>query len=109
MTLTILYLDPCRLNRLRDAFSDVNHILGPTRTTMLVDAVRSSYIPHRSLRTNYNFAVHALLVTVGLQGIAAISIIKEAWTPGSLSAHRQEPIPNTTHPGLTPEGKHPIQ
>ncbi len=98
MTLTILYLDPCRRERLRAAFSDANHFLGPIHTASLVYAVRSSYIPHRSFRTNYNFAMHALLVIVGLQGIVATAIIKEAWNPNSMASDRAINTPLTTHP-----------
>ncbi len=109
MTITIVYHNPCRRERLRDAFAMNIHILGPIRTAQFVDAVYSSYQHHLSPRTNYNFALHALNTVAGIQGLAAACIIKEAWNEGSLKPIGLLSADNPTHPGLTPEGKRPIQ
>ncbi len=111
MTLTILYLNPCRRERLKAAFEVNLKILGPLFTARLVKAVENSYLPHHSLRVNYNFAMHALHVVAGLQGLAAVTIIKEAWGMKNARAagtREQEPANIPTHPGLTPEGKRPL-
>ncbi len=79
MNLTVLYLNPCRRERLKAAFEVNLKILGPIYTASLVNAVVNSYLPHRSVRVNYNYAMHALHVVAGLSGLAAIAIIKEAW------------------------------
>ncbi len=103
MTVTILYLNPCRRERLRDAFAMNIRFIGPMLTARLVNAVERSYQPHNSPRTNYIYAMHALHRVAGVQGLAAISIIKEAWANGSLcpldNQHEQrgqEPA-NITH------------
>ncbi len=101
MTMTIVYLHPCRRERLRDAFAVNIHILGPMRTAQFVNAVQYSYQYHLSPRTNYIFALHALNTVAGIQGLAAIAIVKEAWNEGSLRQlddrqRGQEPV-NITH------------
>ncbi len=103
MTLTVICTDPIRRERLRTTFAINIHLLGPMQTAFLVDAVRSSYLPHRSPRTNYNFALHALYTIAGLQGLSAIAIVKEAWNEGSLApryaqANTPQPSATITHP-----------
>ncbi len=101
MTLTILYLNPCRRNRLRAAFSTNIHLLGPMRTAQLVNAITEAYNPHRSPRVNYNHALHALHYAAGLIGLSAIAIVKEAWNTNSLRLAGDvstRPAANITHP-----------
>ncbi len=99
MPITVICTDPIRRERLRAAFTLNIHLLGPIQTAFLVDAIRSSYIPHRSPRANYNFALHALYAVAGLQGLSAIAIIKEAWNEGSLAPRcAPQPVANITHP-----------
>ncbi len=101
MTLTVLYLNPCRRERLRAAFEVNLKVLGPIFTASLVNAVENSYIPHRSVRVNYSYAMYALHVVAGLQGLAAIAIIKEAWGVKNARAagtRKQEPANIPTHP-----------
>ncbi len=54
MNLTVLYLNPCRRERLRAAFEVNLKILGPIYTASLVNAIENSYLFHRSVRVNYN-------------------------------------------------------
>ncbi len=99
MTITIIHLDPIRRERLRAAFATNIHLLGPMQTAQLVEAIHSSYIPHRSLRANYNFALHALHTLTGLQGLSAVAIVKEAWNEGSLAPRcAPQPVADITHP-----------
>ena len=105
MSLTIIHLNTCRRDRLRAAFSYDIKILGPLRTATIVEALVHAYQHHNTTRTNYNFALHALLYVAGLEGLAAIALVKEAWNPECLSPlphdthqHEQEPVVNITHP-----------
>ncbi len=101
---TIIYTDPCRLDRLRAAFAMNIHLLGPLYTAQLVDAVQCGYIQHRSTRVNFTFALHALHTLAGLDGLSAIAIVKEAWNEGSLRGRANathdapQPIATITHP-----------
>ncbi len=102
MTVTILYLNTKRRERLRDAFAMNIRILGPFKTAQLVDALIYAYQPEHSTRNNYNRAMHALYRVAGLQGLAATCLIKEAWNEGSLSPQRggrdgEQELANITH------------
>ena len=105
MSLTILYLHSSRRDRLRAAFDHALQLLGPSHTAALTEALVQAYQPARSARTNYNFALHALHYVVGIEGLAAISLVKVAWNDGSLDpshgtdgTHGQEPASIITHP-----------
>ena len=99
MPITVLYLNSCRRERLRDALAHTLLHLGPCRAAATVDALQKAYQSHNTTRTNYNFALHALQHVVGLEGLAAISLIKEAWNPNSLSPlNLPEPVADITHP-----------
>ena len=104
MTTTIIYFNPCRRERLRDAFAHTLQILGPRRAAAIVEALTRAYQPASSARTNYNFALHALLHITGLDGLNAISLIKEAWNEDSMApidgeaGTGPEPVTNITHP-----------
>ena len=105
MTLTILYLNPCRRERLRAAFAHTLIHLGPLQAAAIVEALVQAYQPENALRTDYNFARHALHYGVGIEGLAAISLVKVAWNDGSLDpshgtdgTHGQEPASIITHP-----------
>ncbi len=100
MPVTVLYLNSCRRERLRAAFADNIHFLGPKQAAALVSAVSTSYQHHRSPRVNYIFALHALYTCAGIYGLPAIAIVKEAWNPNSLIPNAVEDHPsvaNITH------------
>ena len=98
MSLTIIHLNTCRRDRLRAALAYNIKILGPLHTATIVEALVYAYQHHNTTRTNYNFALHALLHVAGLEGLAAIALVKEAWNPGSLHTHHPQPVVDITHP-----------
>ena len=99
MSLTILYLHSCHRERLRAAFDHNIQIHGPVQTARIVNAIAAGYAPNLSPRVNYNHALLTLQDVAGLAGLAAISIIKEAWNPDSLTPLcEQEPVADIAHP-----------
>lgn len=113
MTITIKYLNHCRRDRLRAAFAVNIQFLGSTYVVQIIRGLQGAYQHHNSPRTNYTYSLHTLNYVTGISGLAAISIIKEAWNPGSLTLHEnnygqdgQGPraMPYITHPSTnTPQ------
>lgn len=84
MSFTVVYLHPCRRDRLRAAFIDSLAILGTNTIYILTRDLQKNYRADHSHRMNYLIAIATLHVTVGVVGLTAAAIVKEAWNPGSL-------------------------
>lgn len=92
---TIIYLDTYRRDCLRAAFSDVVTYFGPLKTAVIIETIKAARKSNCSHRVNYNRALYALDRFIGVSGLPAVALIKEAWNPNSL---RGASATHTTHP-----------